>query len=212
MLRDCKLVNGYLIDRWSYKPAGGANYKMINLDVNTIDNNTFFGYGGSYTDGTWASKLYLYRQKTIKVTDKDGVAIPFPILSITIGSQTKRYYNGSYQQTDSTDPVTYTFNGNVNGVINTGTGDDVATMILESWLQWQSPLFVQYKYHFIKINCFLTVTASGYETYYSKCDIPKNIEEQITLKPVTKTRYTIEGKPLRALIPESGSSSKLLEL
>lgn len=58
----------------------------------------------------------------------------------------------------------------------------------------------------------LVISKVGYETYTTKFDLLKKFDEIITLKPVIRTRYTFEGKPLRALTPESGSSSKLLEL
>lgn len=58
----------------------------------------------------------------------------------------------------------------------------------------------------------ITVSKAGYETFTELFSVSSKINKEITLKPITKTRYTFEGKPLRALNPESGSSSKLLEL
>ena len=212
LLRDCKLVNGFMADRWLYRPAGGANYKMINLDINTVDNNTYFAASGTPSSGAEASKVYLYRQKTIKITDINGNVVSNPVLTISVGNQTKRYFNGTYEQIENTVPNIYTYVGDVNGNITTGTGDNVATMILESHLQWANPLHIASKYHYIKFGCELTITATGYETYKAKCDIPKNIDEIITLKPIKPIRKDIEGNVYKALLPEKGSDSKLFKL
>lgn len=58
----------------------------------------------------------------------------------------------------------------------------------------------------------ITVSKAGYETFTELFSVSSKINKEITLKPVTKTRYTFEGKPLRALLPENGSSSKLIEI
>jgi hypothetical protein len=161
---------------------GGSNAQITMVNTN-VPGNTYIAFTSS--TGTYVNELFTYN---LTIYINDGVT---PLNGATV-----KIYD-------------------VFGTLICDTTTNASGVIAEQELIFRKQTYVgTIRTETLYAPHKLVVSANGYETYtdyktYTGCVATSH---QVGLKPVTRTRYTIEGKPLRALLPENGSSSKLLEL
>lgn len=112
--------------------------------------------------------------------------------------------------------VTITLNG---GTIYSGAVDSSGNMVQQTltYRMWFFDPINSYSNPYqtgeLTLNDYdLVITKSGYETLTTKLKMNQQKVMQITLNPIVNIRKSIDGKFLKAISPETGSSAKLIEL
>lgn len=158
--------------------------------VITTDNlpkvNWAAGYGDQFCDGEFPFEIY--NSLIMKITDDTGASLS----GATVVLKNK---NNTVVLNATTDANGLTTKADI---IRTKM-DYAGTYNTVSTIESLSPFT-------------LTISKAGYETYVSVFNLTSKIDWIVKLKPIIPIRSTIEGKFLLALLPENGSSSKLLEL
>jgi hypothetical protein len=163
--------------------GGYKDIRVRNVDTTRTDNKKLVYFE---TNQSSTSKFYFYRSNDILIKDANGNSLEDVNISLEDNQSTIYEYVTNEEGVINYEVLEqYT----IQPVSGSGYGRDT---FYEDWI--------------------ITVSKEGYETYVGHSVNATDIETEITLKPVVKTKTSVDGNVLVSLQPELGSSSQQIEL